>query len=203
MHKHMMRIWLLSLLGLFNLQMAQAEELTGDTLVTALKQGNWVLVMRHTSSPRELPTALNKAVNNDKGERQLDAKGRDDAAAFGEALRRLNVTVDEVKSSPAFRARQTAMLAGFAEVEQYEELGNDSMQQSGADQVTALHALLSAPPAEGNRLVITHGPNLQAAFPEEATGLEEGDGLLLVRIEPGVAQPLGTVRIGTWAALQP
>src|SRR5687768_15393131 len=114
MHKHMMRIWLLSLLGLFNLQMAQAEELTGDTLVTALKQGNWVLVMRHTSSPRELPTALNKAVNNDKGERQLDAKGRDDAAAFGEALRRLNVTVDEVKSSPAFRARQTALLAGFA-----------------------------------------------------------------------------------------
>lgn len=202
-NNNFMRLWLASFIWLFSWQTVHGEDLTGERLVTALKQGNWVLVMRHGNSPRELPTAADRAAGNETGERQLDAKGRADATAFGEALRRLGVTVDEVKTSPAFRARQTAMLAGFTELEQHQELSNEGMQNSGAEQVTALQTLVAEQPVEGNRLIITHGPNLAAAFPEQAAGLGEGDGLLLMRIEAGVAQPVGTVRAATWATLQP
>jgi hypothetical protein len=61
-----------------------AQTLSGEALVKALRQGGYVLVMRHTSSPRDAPTRASANPDNVKLERQLDETGRATATAIPE-----------------------------------------------------------------------------------------------------------------------
>src|ERR1039457_3284734 len=84
-----------------------AQTLSGDALVKALRQGGYVIVMRHASSPREVPDKQTANPDNLKPERQLDEIGRTTAAAMGKALRDLKIPIGEVYSSPTYRALET------------------------------------------------------------------------------------------------
>ena len=68
---------------------AGAQILTGPPLVKSLQTGGHVIVMRHASSPSEVPPVPNP--DNVPPERQLDEKGRATATAMGEALQRLKI----------------------------------------------------------------------------------------------------------------
>lgn len=165
--------------------------------IAALKAGGQVIVLRHTSSPRELPDAALLNPDNTEGERQLDAQGRADAEALGSALRRLGIAIAEVRSSPAYRARETARLAGFADVVVQDELGNESMRDAGAANTAWLQAQAAqAIAGGGNKLLITHGPNISAAFPEQAQEMDEGDALVF---DPARPQFVGRIGIGEWS----
>ncbi|MFI4914779.1 MAG: histidine phosphatase family protein, partial [Steroidobacterales bacterium] len=89
------------------------QALGGAALLSALRRGGYVLVMRHASSPRTLPDKSAADPDNTQLERQLDDQGRSQAQAMGEALRKLHIPVGDVWSSPTYRARLTAKLAGF------------------------------------------------------------------------------------------
>src|SRR5687767_12920091 len=82
--------------------------LAGEGLVTALRQGGYVIVMRQASSPREVPTKQTADAGNVKLERQLDEAGRAGSIAMGRALRDLRIPVGEVLTSPTYRARDCA-----------------------------------------------------------------------------------------------
>ena len=60
-----------------------AQTLTGAALVKSLQAGGHVIVMRHASSPREVPDKPNP--DNVPPERQLDEKGRSTATAMGDS----------------------------------------------------------------------------------------------------------------------
>src|SRR5438270_3919983 len=79
---------------------AHAQTLSGEALVKALRQGGYVILMRHASSPREAPDKQTANPDNVKPERQLDQEGRTTATAMGKALRDLKIPVGEVLSSP-------------------------------------------------------------------------------------------------------
>jgi len=49
---------------------ALAQDLHGEALVKALQKGGYVLVMRHASSPREVPDKQAANPDNSKPERQ-------------------------------------------------------------------------------------------------------------------------------------
>ena len=55
---------------------AQTPVVAPDTLIASLRQGGYVLVMRHASSPREAPDRRTAHADNTNLERQLDAAGR-------------------------------------------------------------------------------------------------------------------------------
>ena len=179
---------------------ADGSTLQGPDLAAALRQGGFVIVMRHTSSPRELPQGADVAADNVNGERQLDAQGRSDAQALGAALRRLQIPVAEVLSSPTYRAHETARLAGLDAVTSHDELSNEGMGAAAERQAAFLRELVARAPAAGNTLVITHGPNLNAAFAEFARGMGEGDALVFDPRAAG-ASPAGRIAIGEWPAL--
>ena len=80
------------------------QTLSGSSLVAALRQGGYVIVMRHTSSPRQAPDKSNANPDNTNMERQLDSAGRASAAAMGKAMRNLKIPVGEVFSSPTLVA---------------------------------------------------------------------------------------------------
>jgi phosphohistidine phosphatase SixA len=178
-----------------------AQGLQGDALVAALRAGGHVIVMRHANSPRQLPDAATVNPDNTTGERQLDETGRRDAAALGEALQKLAIPVAGVASSPTYRARETARLAGFADAEIQQELSNEGMQESGAVQVAWLQTQVAVPPVNGNRLLITHGPNINAAFPEHAGGMEEGEALVFDPQGTEGPELIARVKIGAWRQL--
>src|SRR5215216_6336710 len=81
---------------------ADAQTMSGPALVKSLQAGGHVIVMRHASSPGQIPDKPN--ADNVPPERQLDDKGRSTATAIGEALRRLKIPVGEVLTSPTYRA---------------------------------------------------------------------------------------------------
>ena len=80
------------------------QALSESTLVNALRSGGYVIVMRHASSPREVPDKPNANPDNSKLERQLDEAGRSSAIAMGTAIRDLKIPIAEVFSSPTYRA---------------------------------------------------------------------------------------------------
>lgn len=71
-----------------------------DELIGRLRQGGYVLVMRHASSPRQAPANDVANADNTKLERQLDEAGRRGATAMGEALRGLRIPIGVVLTSP-------------------------------------------------------------------------------------------------------
>src|SRR6202012_2267580 len=104
---------------------ARAQMLSGEVLTKALRQGGYVIVMRHTSSPREVPDKKTANPDNTKPERQLDAEGRSTATAMGKAVRDLKIPVGEVFTSPTYRALETVKYAQLGMPHPVEELGDN------------------------------------------------------------------------------
>jgi phosphohistidine phosphatase SixA len=153
---------------------AHAQDLRGEALVKALQKGGYILVMRHASSPRELPDKQIANPDNGKPERQLDEGGRNTAVAMGKALRDLRIPIAKVLSSPTYRALETARLAQLGDPQIFAELGDNgqSMQGGTAVQAAGLQKRVAHFPRGTNTIVVTHLPNITGAFPQLASGME-------------------------------
>jgi len=181
---------------------AHAQSPSPASLVEALRHGGYVLLMRHASSPPAPPAAAAAEPDNPKPERQLDETGKATARAMGQALRTLGVPVGRVLSSPTYRALQTARLAGLPTPTSFPELGDggQSMQAAGEARGAWLRAKVAEPPPPGtNAIMITHLPNIAAAYPRESMGLADGEAMVF---RPGAAGGFtGRIKIEDWPAL--
>jgi phosphohistidine phosphatase SixA len=197
------RIATLVILTLASISPASGQTPDARQLVDALRKGGLVIVMRHASSPREVPTKETAADGNTKVERQLDETGRDTATAMGNALRQLRIPISTVVSSGTFRALQTVRLAGLGEPTVAAELGDggQSMQVTTDAQSAWLKARVTQVPANGNVLLVTHMPNLSRAFPEWGT-VADGESVVLRPDGKGFAV-LGRIKIEEWPTLRP
>jgi hypothetical protein len=94
-----------------------------DRAIAALVQGNQVLYLRHTdraSGPKEKLSAASAPADylDCSHQRNLTAKGRQQAVAFGSSWRALKIRVGKVYANAQCRTRDTAELAfGRAEVD--------------------------------------------------------------------------------------
>jgi phosphohistidine phosphatase SixA len=181
---------------------AAAQTLNGPELVAALRAGGHVIVMRHASSPRDVPDKKAANPDNTTPERQLDEKGRASATAMGEALRRLKIPVGEVLTSAAYRARETAKLARLPEPRVVVELGeaNQSMQSASRAQAEWLQKRVRDLPRGSNTLVITHSPNIGGAFPDFAS-VADGEALVFGPDGKGGSRVVARVKIEDWSSL--
>jgi phosphohistidine phosphatase SixA len=183
---------------------AHAAELTGSDLIRALQRGGYVLVMRHASSPAQPPSGEEADPGNPNHERQLDAAGKDAATAMGSAIRKLHVRVGKVWSSPTYRALETARLAGFPKPTAAPELGDHgaSMSATTGDQSIWLRAKAAEPPRRGtDTVLVTHFPNISAAFGDEAKGISDGEALVFRPSPGGRADLVGRIKIEDWPSL--
>ena len=178
-----------------------AQEIPREDLADALREGGYVIVMRHASSPRDLPDEATANPDNENRERQLDETGRAEAAAMGEAIRSRGIRITEVLSSPTYRAIETAHRMGYADIRTVDELSNEGMRAAGEAYAAWLRANVAVPPAAGNRLLITHGPNVSAAFPEHADGMGEGDVLIFRPAPEGDPAMVARLAITDWPDL--
>jgi phosphohistidine phosphatase SixA len=183
---------------------AGAQTLSGADLVKALRQGGYVIVMRHASSPPEPPPPAKADPANVRDERQLDAAGRTAARAMGRAFHRMRLPIGEVWSSPTYRALQTLRLANLHGVRSVPELGDagHSMQAASGAQADWLKAKAAeAPRPRTDTVIVTHQPNMTAAFGAAADGLTDGEALVFHPDGQGGADLVARVPMQDWPAL--
>jgi phosphohistidine phosphatase SixA len=183
---------------------SRAEQLSGTLLVSSLQQGGYVLLMRHARSPEARPDQAAADPDNTNLERQLDQTGRESAGAMGEAIRKLGIPIGEVLSSPTYRARETVRLASLGRAQTFAELGDGgaSMQRVTEAPAEWLRKKVDEPPRGGtDTVIVTHMPNIVAAFGQAANGAADGETFVFRPARNGGAELVARVKIEEWPAL--
>jgi phosphohistidine phosphatase SixA len=191
--------------ALTNCPIVQAQTLAGASLVQHLRQGGYVILMRHAHAPGDLPDSHTADAGNIRRERQLDETGRSTARAMGEAIKKLHIPVGAVLSSPTYRALETVRLAAVGPVRTYAELG-DGGQSMSADAVAGQsgwlrNKVVERPKAGTNIIIVTHMPNIQAAFVQDSADLTDGEALVFHPDGHGGSDLVAKVRIEDWTRL--
>lgn len=174
--------------------------LSGERLVEALRDGGYVVVLRHTATT-EGGTDDPKRVADCAIQRNLSPEGRKQATELGDAIEQLDVPVGLVLASPYCRTYDTAVLAFGPDVEKEKALlplpGVGAPGQ--AEAVAAVEALLAEEPEEGeNTFLVSHISVIEpvtGATPEEGGAVvfrPEGDGefRIVAEVQPGGWQRL-------------
>jgi phosphohistidine phosphatase SixA len=189
---------------------ASSPALKPPQLLQQLRQGGYVLVMRHAQSPDRAPSAQEAEADNPGHERQLDAEGKASAQALGSALHALGVSIGPIYVSPTYRARETVQLAGLGPVQPVEQLAEGPRGMSGAAAHAEVHWLQQAvehpPPRGRNTLIVTHTPNILGAFGPQVSSIQAGE-MLVFDPHPsadeasGHARLIGRLTIAQWREL--
>lgn len=151
-----------------------AAELVGSTepkmqeeaLIQALKQGGYVIYFRHGATDKVGEKTVEK---NDLGncsiQRNLSPEGRAQTKAIGAAIKRHQIPVGDVYTSPYCRCVDTAMNM-FGKGEKSDALHfaiHTTRVQHEESTQKLLEMLAAQPPAGINTAIVSHTANLNAA----------------------------------------
>jgi phosphohistidine phosphatase SixA len=183
----------------------RADDLQGASLVQQLRKGGYVFLLRHAHSPASPPAKEIGDASNLSLERQLDEQGRDTAKAMGEAIKKLHIPIGLVLSSPTYRAMETVRLAGLGPARPTSQLGDGGqsmMRDAVGGQASWLRRTVASQPKFGsNTLLVTHMPNIQTAFPEDAADLSDGEMLVFHPENEGGTKLVAKIKIEDWPSL--
>jgi virginiamycin B lyase len=143
--------------------------------VAALRAGGHVIAFRHAATDFSMEDARELDYGDCARQRNLDARGRRQSRAIGEAFRALGVPVGAVLASPYCRTRDTATLA-FGRAAPSAALLSDVGVRGGEDAEgldERFRALLRRRPAPGtNTVLVSHNFAIAAAT---GVNLAEGE----------------------------
>jgi len=170
-------------------------------LAQALRAGGFVIVVRHGATfPDQADTdPLN--FENIAAQRNLNDKGKALAKAFGVAIRQAGVPVGRVFTSRYNRAYETAVIAGFKDIEKTWEITEGGLVVSPNEnnrRIDAFHKLLGTAPMPGtNTILITHKPNIVDALGKDWFDVKEGEASLF-RPENGGYKLIARLQMEEW-----
>src|SRR6185295_9370972 len=189
------------LLGVFNAAVPGRAAADNINVLQALHAGGIVIVVRHGATfPDQADTdPLN--FDNIAAQRNLNDKGKALAKAFGDALFRAGVPVGKVFTSKYNRAYETAVIAGFKDIEKTTDLTEGGLVVSPNEnnrRSDAFRKLLATAPAPGtDTILITHKPNIIDALGKDWFDVKEGEASLF-RPENGTYKLLARVQMDEW-----
>jgi len=168
-------------------------------LLAELRAGGYVLYLRHASTDFSQNDSAMRGYEDCANQRNLTDKGRAEARAIGEQVRRLKIPVGTVLASPFCRTMETARLA-FGKAQAMTEVRGGPAQPSDPARYAALKKLLSTPVPKGENLVVTsHGNPFHAlAGPPYLAEAE------IAVIKPGGQNGftvVGRIPVGDWQGL--
>lgn len=153
----------------------------------ALTKPGTFAIMRHALAPGTGDPA-DFQLDDCTTQRNLDARGRDQARALGAAFRERGIGFDVVLTSQWCRTRETAELLGLGEVIEAPELNSFFRDFSRRDaQTEAALALLSR--TEGRAMLVSHQVNISALT---GRGTRSGE-VLVVRRTDGKFEVIGSI----------
>jgi phosphohistidine phosphatase SixA len=173
----------------------------GKDIAQALRAGGLVIVVRHGATfPDQADTdPLN--FENVAAQRNLNDKGKALAKSFGDSLRQVGIPVGKVYTSKYNRAYETAVIAGFKNIEKTPDLTEGGLVVSpneGNRRIEAFHKMLGAAPMPGtNTILITHKPNIVDALGKDWFDVKEGEASIF-RPENGSYKLVARVQMDEW-----
>jgi phosphohistidine phosphatase SixA len=179
------------------------EDMTQDTqqLVQSLRAGGYNIVVRHgaTFSNQADTDPLN--FDNIAAQRNLNDKGKALAKAFGDAILQAGIPVGRVFTSKYNRAYQTAVIAGFKDIEKTADITEGGLVVSPNEnnrRIDAFHKLLGTAPTPGtNTILITHKPNIVDALGKDWFDVKEGEASIF-RPDNGSYKLIARVQMEEW-----
>jgi phosphohistidine phosphatase SixA len=171
-------------------------------IAQALRAGGLVIVVRHGATfPDQADTdPLN--FDNIAAQRNLNDKGKALAKAFGDSVRQVGIPVGKVYTSKYNRAYETAVVAGFKDIEKTADLTEGGLVVSpneNSRRIDAFRKLLGAAPKPGtNTILITHKPNIVDGLGKDWFDVKEGEASIF-RPENGSYKLLARVQMDEWS----
>ena len=158
---------------------APAARADDKDIAQALRAGGLVLVVRHGATFPDQADMAPINFDNIASQRNLNDKGKTLAKTFGDALRQAGVPVGKVYTSKFNRAYETAVIAGFQNVEKIVDLTEGGLIVSPNEnnrRSEAFRKMLAVAPADHtNTVLITHQPNIVAALGKDWFDVKEGE----------------------------
>jgi broad specificity phosphatase PhoE len=183
---------------------APAGAADDKSLAEALRAGGLVVVVRHGATFPDQADTDPFHLDNIAAQRNLNDKGKELAKAFGAALRAAGVPVGKVYTSQFNRAYETAVLAGFTNIEKTADLSEGGLVVSPNEnnrRTAAFRKLLATAPAAGtNSLMVTHKPNILDALGKDWFDVKEGEASIF-RPEQDKYTLVARVQMDEWARI--
>ncbi len=169
--------------------LAFAQELPqGEAALRLLAEPRSHAILRHAIAPGGGdPSGF--TLGDCSTQRNLYARGRDQARAIGAAMRDAGITVDRVLTSQWCRSAETARLLNMGEVREEPALNSFFADRSTRDaQTAATRDLLAALPPEETAVLVSHQVNITAL-----TGIYPRSGeVVVLRVgQDGEVVPVG------------
>lgn len=175
---------------LLTLWLVVVGSLAGAQDLSALKAPGVVALMRHALAPGTGDPAEIQ-LRDCATQRNLGARGREQARATGDALRAAGVIFDQVWSSRWCRALDTAESMAVGAVEEQPSLDSFYAERGDPEGQTAeTLRLIQALPENARILIITHQVNITAL-----TGLGVASGEIIVTRRT----PVGLTSVGRYS----
>ena len=133
---------------------ASAAAQPAPALLADLRQGGYVLFLRHTSTDFSQDDSRMKSFEDCATQRNLTDKGRAEARALGEHIRRLKIPIGEVLASPFCRTMETARLA-FGKARATNEVRGGPLSADDPKRYQPLRKLLGTRPLAGSNTVLS------------------------------------------------
>jgi phosphohistidine phosphatase SixA len=158
--------------------LAQAGLQDAD-IAKALRAGDLVMVVRHGATFPDKADTDPLNFDNIAAQRNLNDKGKALAKAFGDAIRQAAVPVGKVYTSKYNRAYETAVIAGFKDIEKTTDLTEGGLIVSPNEnnrRAEAFRKMIGTAPAPHTvTMLITHQPNIVAALGKDWFDVKEGE----------------------------
>jgi len=143
------------------------DKVSGTALVNALKEGGYVIYIRHAQTEKDYADQVTAVMGNCSTQRTLSEAGWKEAKAIGEGFRKNAIPFDKVISSQYCRAWQTADLA-FGKYEKNGDLNfpkaEDYTDEQIAQMKARLNPILNAVPSQGtNTVIVGHDDLFEAS----------------------------------------
>jgi phosphohistidine phosphatase SixA len=147
-------------------------------VANALRAGGLVIVVRHGATFPDQADTDPLHPDNIAAQRNLNDKGKALAKAFGDALRQIGAPVGKVYTSLFNRAYETAVLAGFTDIEKTADLTEGGLVVSPNEnnrRAEAYRKMLGVAPKAGtDTIIITHNFNIVDALSKDWLEVKEG-----------------------------
>ena len=167
----------------------------------ALRAGGLILVVRHGATFTDQADTDPAQLRQHISPAQLERQGQGVGQGFCDALRQTGVPIGKVYTSKYNRAYETALIAGFPDIEKTADLTEAGLIVSPNEnnrRADAFRKMLAvAPKNHTNTIIITHQPNIIAALGKDWFDVKEGE-TSIFRPADGGYQLVARIQMDEW-----
>ena len=163
----------------YQMQTAKGQPADINSIVTKLRKGGYVIVLRHGATNRDQADTDPLNHSNVLKQRLLSAKGKEQAKQVGDSFKKLGVSINKVYTSKFYRAIETGKLVSNIEPTPIIDLTEGGLVVSPIEndrRAQVLRQMVDTMLTDNkNILIVTHKPNIIDAFGKDWFDVKEGE----------------------------